>query len=105
MFQVKWDLLLLITASVFFFPLGKNLVFVDLWTFALMEGEKMKCEVILPWNEIRGKIMNIIFTKLYMLQILIRKQEHLWSRSSGRESHGVLKVLLFALLGWPQKQV
>ena len=38
------------------FSLGKNLVFIDLRTFELVEGEKMKCEVILPQNEIRGEI-------------------------------------------------
>ena len=30
------------------FALGKNLVFVDLRILALIKGEKMNCEVILP---------------------------------------------------------
>ena len=37
------------------FSLGKNLAFVDLKPFALLEGEKMKCEVILPSNEMIGE--------------------------------------------------
>ena len=47
------------------FPLGKSLVFVDLRTFTLVKGEKMKCEVILPSNdEIRGEITEYFFTGL-----------------------------------------
>ena len=45
-------------------PQGKNLVFFDLRTFALVKGEKMKCAVILPWNERRGEITKFLFTKL-----------------------------------------
>ena len=36
-------------------------VFVDLRTFTFMEGEKMKCKIILPWNEIRGEITEYYF--------------------------------------------
>ena len=38
----------LFLGSFLIFPLGKNLVFVVPRTFALVEGEKIKCEVILP---------------------------------------------------------
>ena len=38
---------------------------VNLITFAFMKGEKMKCEVILLQNEIRGEI-----TKYYFYQTL-----------------------------------
>ena len=36
------------------FSLRENLVFVELIAFALVEGEKMICEVNLPRNEKRG---------------------------------------------------
>ena len=59
--------------SVFFFlgfflnfPLGKNLVYVHLKTFALMEGEKMKSEIVLTSNELRDEI----FTELCLHIIL-----------------------------------
>ena len=32
-----------------------NLIFVELRTFTLMEGQQIKCEVILPKNEMRGE--------------------------------------------------
>ena len=35
----------------------KNLVFVGLRTFALVEAEKIECEVILSLNEKRGEII------------------------------------------------
>ena len=35
--------------------------------FVLVEGEKIKCRVILLWNAIRGKLPNIIFVELYLL--------------------------------------
>ena len=40
------------------YPLGKNLVFVDIRIFALVEGEKMEYRVILPWIKMRGQIAN-----------------------------------------------
>ena len=39
----------------------ENPVFVELWTFTLIEGEKMSCEVILQGNEMRGEIAEYDF--------------------------------------------
>ena len=36
---------------------------IHLQTFALMEGEEIKCEVILPWHEMRGEITEYYFYK------------------------------------------
>ena len=44
-----------------YIPLGKKQVFVVLMVFALVEQEQMKCEVILPWNEMRGEITVFYF--------------------------------------------
>ena len=48
MHAVNFDTKVYYNVSFLNFPIGKNLVFVDLRSFVLLEGEKMKCEVILP---------------------------------------------------------
>ena len=51
--------------------LRKNLLFVDLRTFDLVESEKMECEVILLWIEMRDEITDNFFTELCLYMLLI----------------------------------
>ena len=50
----------------------------QLWTFILVEGEKMKSELILPRNEMRGEITKFVFTKLclYIITVDTTKQQN-----------------------------
>ena len=54
------------------FPLGKYLLFVGLRIFALVEGKKMKYEVISQWNEMRDEITKHNFCQALSIHLKIK---------------------------------
>ena len=61
--------MLLFLGSSLNFPLGKKLAFVDVRIFALVQGEKIKCKVILLRDEMMGEITEYLFYRTLSIYI------------------------------------